>query len=634
MPKPRNYRNNPYYVPKPPVPTPSPGGALTRFSPPATPIYPSPIPPPRFTPPPPPGLRGFAPKALAVAKAAGSFKAPPGLGAVARRAGGFAGRAFPGIGWAFVAFDALLLACAAGLLPGSICPRPDNPSPGGSDPGFSGGQCNCVLYNVRIHFIFDGDTSPGDQLAAGFTEIQAYGPISGSRLIKLTPFADGTTRTDIEILCRGKAGENCTPSLVWRLGYSFVSNYRSHRIENRGTVDGQVDNCGNPQPQPQPRQLPDIINNFHFHAGNININITLPSALPPSPLPKKAPNIINPPSPYPDININNGSYFNGGGGDDPDFDIDYIVNPAPRGNFNNPPDIFNNFPPAPEPRLRSPDPFPKQNAPAGSAPSSNPPPETPPPLPDRLPPDSTDEDKYIYRQNKETLDKVYKANAEILEIQKEQQRQGKILENIQSLLDVEVQGSQLITRCDDIDIFYSYKAKVLTAINQQLNQVKAIEQTIINEVCAVEAASVVAAPDWWQVRLRGDIPQLALIFRVVTTRTYHKLTVPHPISEVKLASAPIKSYRKGNWQGELVLIDNSKFLCNCETREEAGRLLAIVATLIDPVFLGSPIRAYYAERKGHEVGIGNMRATSAMYFPLGQQQTMPAWRVTFTKDGQ
>lgn len=612
--------------PQPLLPPGIPGGAIVPYQPPT------------ITPYRPPGSLAKIPapspggKLAKVGQAiAGSFR-----GAGATRLGrglGFVGRRLPYIGWAFFAFDAFLIGCAAGLLPLSICPRPDNPSPGGTTADFSGGQCACVLYNLDVYFVYDGDLSPGDQLFAGTQNVQAFGEIRGSRLIQLSNNPDGSTRTRIEILCRGLNGELCSNSLVWRMAVDSVTNYRSHKLINRGRVDGQIDNCGNPQPQPQPRDLPDIINNFHKHNTNINININLPKLLSPSPFPRRSPIILNPPSPLPDIIEVSGNNYSDGGNGDLDINLDYYFSPNPSGNFINQPDIYNNFPPTPQPRFNNPDPFTRQNPPPPPPPILITAPQLPPPLPDQLPPDATAPDIYQFRQNREILDKLYRVNGEILEIQNTLERQNRILENLQRLLDVEVQGSQIIRRCDDIDFIYSYKDKFLPAINKQLDHLKSIDQIIIDEICEVEKESVLASPDWWQVRLKGDTPQLALIFRVGKTRTYHKLTVPHPFNTNKLLVPPIPSYAKGNWQGEIVCIDNSKFLCNCATKEEAERLIQIAITLIDPVFLGNPVRAYFAERKGIAVGPGDMIATSALYFPFGQQQTKPAWRAVFTKFG-
>ena len=613
----------------PPVPDAfksSPPGSLTKYEPPpATPIYPHPInrpiSPPAYTPPPspPPAPASASASTRSVSRSggriAGSFKMPPGAGVAARTSAGIVGRRVPYVALAFLAYDAYQLACALQLIPGSVCPRPDNPNPGGTSPGFSGGQCAGTPYDVMLVYQSSG-LSP-NPITTG--PVSANGAIVGLR--KRT--AGGT---DVYVLVSDGG-------LTARDLFSIPSPSTAS-ITSITPKFGLPDNCGNPQPQPQPQRLPDQINNITNNNNNINLNFNVPSPRPPSPQPKPAPRVIAPPSPFPDININFGDNYFGGGDTDYDFDIDFNFSPAPKGNFNDYPDIFNNFPPSPRPQTRDPDPFPKENPPPQPAPQPKPLPEIPPPIPDKLPENSTEQDKYIYRQNKETLDKVYKANAEILEIQKEQEKQRKILENIQSLLDFEVQGEQIIKRCDDIEIFYSYKDKILKAINKQLDHVKMIEQTLINEVCSIEADTVAAVPEWWQVRLQANVPQIALIFRVAATRHYHKITIPHPLNTSKLVNPPIQTYKKGNWQGEIVCVDNSKFLVNCETKIEAERVVNIAVSLIHPDWLGNTPRLYFAERKGVEVARGNMIATSAMYFFQGQQNAMPDWRVAFKKDGK
>jgi hypothetical protein len=608
----------------PPVPdafkAPRPG-ALSSPVPP-TRIYPQPInPPPVPTarPTPAPAPAPSRPSGRSGGRIAGSFKMPPGSGAAARGGAAVVGRRIPYVALAFLAYDAYQLACTFGLIPGSVCPRPDNPSPGGTNPGFSGGQCqteyfvNFVHTNGRVEYRNQGCFGP-----IRFINVQE----------KNTGFGAPFDRAwYIVVGCTNPYQGYKQIVTDFFAGYSVYGNQQ--KFTSIEIAVNAPDNCGNPNPDPSPQRMPDIINNINNINNNINLNFTVPNPAPPSPQPKPAPRIISPPSPFPDININFGDNYFGGGDTDYDFDIDFNFSPAPKGNFNDYPDIFNNFPPSPQPQTKDPDPFPKENPPPQAAPQPKPIPELPPPLPDKLPENSTDEDKYIYRQNKETLDKVYKANAEILEIQKEQLKQRKILENIQSLLDFEVEGSQLIKRCDDVEVFYSYKDKVLKAISKQIQHVQAIEQTIINEVCEIEKESVVASPDWWQVRLKGDVPQIALVFRAVGTKTYYKLTVPHPLNVNKLTAPPINTYKKGNWQGEIVCVDNSKFIVNCESKIEAERVINIALLFIDPVFTGLTPRLYFAERKGIAVSTGDMLATSALYFSRGQQSTIPDWRVAF-----
>jgi hypothetical protein len=547
---------------------------------------------------------------------------PPGAGVAARASAGVVGRRIPYVALAFLAYDAYQLACSLGLIPASACPRPDNPSPGSANSDLEGGQCQ-DWYLVYITFsrinpngleVFDNDLYVG----------QLLGPIGGI-FMSTTSSLDGLWLVGNAVY--GPTQTN-NPSIWGLFNATGINEFKLYSFRTT-RASGAPDNCGNLPPKPAPQTMPDQINNIINFNRNINLNFNVPNPQPPTPQPKPAPRLISPPSPFPDININFGDNYFGGGDTDYDFDIDFNFSPAPKGNFNDYPDIFNNFPPSPQPQTKEPDPFAKDNPPPQPAPQPKPLPELPPPLPDKLPENSTEENKYIYRQNKETLDKVYKANAEILEIQEEQLKQRKILENIQSLLDFEVEGSQLIKRCDDVELFYSYKDKILKAITKQLNHVAAIEQTIINEVCEIEVSTVSAIPDWWQVRLGADVPQLALVFRKAFSKTYYQITIPHPLNTNKLVIPPIGSYEKGNWMAEAICVDNSKLIVNCKTKTEAQRVMNLAIELVDPIWLGDPHRLYFAERKGIAVQPGEMKATSALYFSTGQQDAIPDWRVSF-----
>jgi hypothetical protein len=632
MPKHRKPKPPSRFPPKPPQPTPPPSspGALIRFQPPPpTRIFPKPIGLPR-----PPSIPLLPPGVGNAGKVAGGFKFP--TGAVGRGAG-LVGRRIPYVALGFLAFDAFLIACAAGLLPGSICPRPDNPSPGGKPADFSGGQC--PIYYSFIYRNTSGDLVRSKTEGVGckgpikfiYTEIQNTG--NSAPFDKAWYIIVGAEEPDDMQVISPKVFRTS-------MGYTNYGRAQFIGIETYNPFnsnDVPLDNCGDLPPSPAPQRMPDPIFNITNINNNINLNITIPRPNPPSPLPRQNRLTPSPPQPLPDLNFDINSDFPpevvNVGDENNNYFPPISFNPQPGGNFNDPPDGFNNFPPRPQPDLRYPGPGPGNTLIAGPAPSLPSMPQIPPPIPDTLPDDASDSDRYQFRQNREILDKLYRANNEILEIQTAIARQNQILENLQRLLDIEASGSQIIERCDGVDIVYSYQDKILPAISRQLNHVKAIEQTIINEICNVEKESIVAIPEWWQVRLRPDVPQIALIFRVGKSRTYHKLTIPHPLNTSQLRLPPIPTYKKGNWQGELVCIDNSKFICNCESKEEAERVLSIAASLINPVFLGNPYRAYLAERKGVAVGPGDMFATSALYFPLGQQQTRPEWRAVFTSFG-
>lgn len=194
----------------------------------------------------------------------------------------------------------------------NFCDYPQSPGlPAKPVPPIQGAQCVCGLYNVRIRFVFDGDTSPGDQLVSGQQDSAFFGPIGATRLVQLPSNPDGTTSTRIDISCRGTIGENCTASSVWRTAVSFVTNYRSHTVTNLGRLDGGLDNCGTlpnrfPEAPPPPvggYTSPPV--NFVLNDGdNITVNFNLKPPLPPvGAITGLPPVIINLVKPTANINI-------------------------------------------------------------------------------------------------------------------------------------------------------------------------------------------------------------------------------------------------------------------------------------------------------------------------------------------
>jgi hypothetical protein len=169
----------------------------------------------------------------------------------------------------------------------------------------------------------------------------------------------------------------------------------------------------------------------------------------------------------------------------------------------------------------------------------------------------------------------------------------------------------------------AYSGKGVSGINALLQTVNFNLQDIFNEICTTQP--VLASPDWWQVRLGGAVPQLVCTFRRGETRTYHSLSIPHP-SNVTLTNQPqIPQYEKGNWQGMIVLVDNSKFIVNCSSSAEAERICSIAASLIDGAFLPLPYRVWLTERKGTPVSQDVMQPTSLMYYATGQRNNKPDW---------
>lgn len=176
----------------------------------------------------------------------------------------------------------------------------------------------------------------------------------------------------------------------------------------------------------------------------------------------------------------------------------------------------------------------------------------------------------------------------------------------------------------------AYSGKSFTGLHGLLKTVNDNLLTVFTEICEKEL--ILAAPDWWQVRLRGNVPQIVCTFRRIGTRTYHSLSIPHPANTNKPENALIPEYEKGNWQGMIVLTDNSKFIVNCNSSAEAERICNIAAGLIDGAFLPNPYKVWLSERKGEPVANDVMQPTSIMYYSTGQRNTNPDWYMAVPKD--
>lgn len=147
--------------------------------------------------------------------------------------------------------------------------------------------------------------------------------------------------------------------------------------------------------------------------------------------------------------------------------------------------------------------------------------------------------------------------------------------------------------------------------------------------CECNGESVASIPDWWQVRLGADRPQVIMIYRVMGTPNYYQLAIPHPKTMDEPAVPPLPNYRKGSYQGQMILTDNSKFTVNAATEAEAQRMIDAAASYITPSMLGNPRRIYIAQRKGVAVKEESMTVIRAEGFPNGQRNTVPAWRKQF-----
>ncbi len=174
---------------------------------------------------------------------------PLGSGASARAGAAVVGRRIPYVALAFLAYDAYQLACSLQLIPGSACPRPENPNPGGTPPLYEGGQCACAIYRVSLSYINKND---GDL-------IQASGTYRGSILeVGVHSILGGYS--GIGAFCQGIGHLGCQETHRWVDMVSFGSDQTANITVSNITIvriDGGLDNCGNIPPAPEPKGLPE-----------------------------------------------------------------------------------------------------------------------------------------------------------------------------------------------------------------------------------------------------------------------------------------------------------------------------------------------------------------------------------------
>lgn len=99
------------------------------------------------------------------------------------------------------------------------------------------------------------------------------------------------------------------------------------------------------------------------------------------------------------------------------------------------------------------------------------------------------------------------------------------------------------------------------------------------------------------------------------------LTIPHYVGGHK---PQLPSYRKGQWEGILVLKDNSKVIVNAVSREESERVINALRQFINPSMLaGAQLKV--GLRKGNQLKQCLVVPKSVRFFKTGQKNTVPDW---------
>lgn len=137
---------------------------------------------------------------------------------------------------------------------------------------------------------------------------------------------------------------------------------------------------------------------------------------------------------------------------------------------------------------------------------------------------------------------------------------------------------------------------------------------------------IAVIPEWWQVRIGSDRPQLVCLYAEKLPngklgRTRWPLTIPH-YNGGKKPNLP--SYRKGQWEGILTLADNSKVIVNASSKEEAERVINALKQFINPAKLANS-QIKVGIRKGATLKQCLVVPRSVRFFKTGQKNTVPEW---------
>jgi hypothetical protein len=203
-----------------------------------------------------------------------------------------------------------------------------------------------------------------------------------------------------------------------------------------------------------------------------------------------------------------------------------------------------------------------------------------------------------------------------------------LLKDVLEALDGDGVGTIDLTPCvADEPLTTTYQGNGLSGVYSAIDAIVQSLNLIHTDTKCPTDECVTAVPDWWQVRLGANRPQLSIVLRKAGTKNYHTLNIPHPIVNPQPIVSPITTYVAGSWQGTLYLIDNSKFIVNAASPSVAQRVINEAITIINPAMLGDSIKVSITQRRGFPVNVDTMEPRYMQYFAEGQKSRRPNWRV-------
>ncbi|NJL48735.1 MAG: hypothetical protein HC929_16205 [Leptolyngbyaceae cyanobacterium SM2_5_2] len=190
--------------------------------------------------------------------------------------------------------------------------------------------------------------------------------------------------------------------------------------------------------------------------------------------------------------------------------------------------------------------------------------------------------------------------------------------------------------CDDGEVIqHTSSGQGVPGIDEKLDAIGRAIVTIWDKVkCDCDA--IAAIPEWWQVRVGANRPQLVVLYAEKQDdgklgRTRWPVTIPwfNPRYRSQLKTR-LPKYRKGQHQGLLVLNDNSKILVYAYTQVEAETVVKRLADLVQANQRPKPLAIAIGQRKGTPLKTVSVVPTIAHFYADGQQSAAPTWSEKLT----
>ncbi|NET52805.1 MAG: hypothetical protein F6K09_30275 [Merismopedia sp. SIO2A8] len=137
--------------------------------------------------------------------------------------------------------------------------------------------------------------------------------------------------------------------------------------------------------------------------------------------------------------------------------------------------------------------------------------------------------------------------------------------------------------------------------------------------------AIATVPEYWQRKVGSERPQLVIIYRPKSPQKNrtgnYSLHIPHYTGDKK---PQFPEFKKGNWQGMLVLKDNSRLVVNGFSMAEAERVVKALQRYIKSEYLPGNFQVKQIKsNRFQEIEVVPLRAD---YYSQGKTNAEPDWR--------